>query len=779
MQTKEISISIRNLVEFILRTGDIDSGFMCSSRAVEGTKAHRAVQKSYGDEYSAEVELTYKVSYKGFLIKIEGRADGIIKRGESVAIDEIKTVKRDVDSIQDDYNPLHWAQAECYAYIYGAQNNISEIDVQLTYYQMDNGNIKYFVRTYKIQELKEKFYSLIDRYLVWIEMEQDWIEKRNESIEKLAFPFESYRKGQREMAVAVYKTITEGKKIFIKAPTGIGKTISTLFPSVKALGAGHVSKIFYLTAKSAARQAALDALLKMKECGLQFKASVITAKDKICFKEKTSCNAEECEFAMGHFDRVNDAVLDILKHEEIITRETVETYARKHSVCPFEFSLDITLWVDCIICDYNYVFDPKVYLKRFFIESKGDYAFLIDEAHNLVDRAREMYSSQISKKSILQLKKLMKGRKTGVKKIIDKLNTEMIAIRKACDDKGFFVQEEKPDEFCSLLREFIKESEAYLQSGIRDEAYEEMIELYFSAVSFIRISDMYDKRYVTYVEKNDDTIIKLFCIDPSYILSDALKRGKASVFFSATLLPLNYYREILGGENDDYTMQLKSPFEKENLCLLIGGNISTKYRNRENTYDIIARYIKAVSEKRTGNYLAFFPSYEYMREVYSVFINNFPETKTLLQSSSMTEDDKEAFLYEFKPDSAETLVGFAVLGGSFSEGIDLKGERLIGTVIVGVGLPQMCPERDIIRNYFDMKNNLGYEYAYMYPGMNKVMQAAGRVIRTEEDRGVVLLIDDRFLKPNYRKLYPVEWELFTKIGRLEDIEKHIEAFWNG
>lgn len=778
-KSNEIRISVRNLVEFVLRSGDLDTRFMGPSRALQGTKIHQKIQESSDDGYTPEVTLKYNLKYQGFNMVIEGRADGILEEDNKILIDEIKSTTRPLELIDENYNPLHWAQAKCYGYIYGKQKELQEIGIQLTYCQLDTEEIKKIRKIYTIDQLASFFYELIDKYTIWVKLITDWEIKRNASIIQLEFPFKAYRKGQRELAIGVYKTITNEKKLYVQAPTGIGKTISTLFPSIKAMGEGHTSKIFYLTAKTITRQVAEEALFIMKEKGLQFKTITLTAKDKICFKEESNCNPEYCEFAKGHFDRVNDALLDILDNENMITRDVVEKYARKHQVCPFEFSLDLAIWTDCVICDYNYVFDPRVYLRRFFMDNNGDYTFLVDEAHNLVDRSREMFSSELHKKTFLELKRVMKDKNPRIATCLNKLNSFMLKMKRKCNEDGYHIQKEEPHDIYPLLRRLIKESEGWLVENQKTDGHKELLELYFNSYAFLKIAEFYDERYVTYVVKEDKGVkIKLYCVAPSYLLREAIKRGKTAVFFSATLTPLKYFRDMLGGSDEDYLMRLSSPFDRKKLCLLIANNISTKYKDRENSYDKLADYIWTVVKKKKGNYLVFFPSYKYMNEVYKRFEEKFEEINIIIQSSEMKEEERENFLGRFKPNSKETLVGFAVLGGIFSEGVDLKGERLSGAIIVGVGLPQLCLERNIIKDYFNAEKVQGFEYAYKYPGMNKVLQGAGRVIRSEEDKGVVLLIDERFSYFNYKQLFPREWFPNITVRSTREIEYYLERFWS-
>jgi len=775
---QEIKIAVRSFVEFILRSGNIDTGFFSNSRAVEGTRIHKKIQTSGTEEYESEVSLKHTIDYTDFFLTIEGRADGLIKTGEKIIIDEIKSTTAPINIIDENFNPLHWAQAKCYAYIYSLQQNLTEITVRLTYYQLDTDEIIKLYKDFTFDELKLFFNDLVDRYYVWAKMSYNWLNTRNASIKQMDFPYESYRKGQRKLTVAAYKTIVEGKNLFAQAPTGIGKTISTLFPSVKAIGEGHISKIFYLTAKTITRSVAQEAFVLMSSKGLRMKSVTITAKEKVCFTQTCECTPQSCQYALGHNDRVNDAIMDILTNEDSLSRETIEKYAQKHLVCPFEYTLDLTLWADTIICDYNYVFDPAVYLKRFFLGKNGNYVFLIDEAHNLVDRAREMYSATLYKQKFYKLIKAFRGQKLKISKTLNKLNKYFIELGKNCKENGYFIRKDWDKDFYYLLRNFITASEEYLLEHKGIDQYDSVLELYFECIAYNRIYELYDEKFTTYIQKTyDDIYIKLFCLDPSYLLSEALKRGRAGIFFSATLLPMDYHKNILGGKEDDYTICLSSPFDTEKRCLMIADKVSTRFRNRELSMDEITAYIKSVISSKPGNYLVFFPSYQYMKSVFDIFTGNYPEVEVLIQTPAMAEEAREEFLASFKENPEKTILGFCVLGGIYSEGIDLRSDRLIGVIVVGVGLPQICLERDIIKSYFDTVNVQGYEYSYMYPGMNKVLQAAGRVIRSESDTGIILLIDDRFSYNSYQNLFPKEWFPNEKVNK-KNIDKTLKDFWD-
>lgn len=771
-----IKISVRNLVEYVFMSGDIVTGFTSSTRLQDAIKAHQLVQKSGGEKYLSEVAVSKAFDMGDIILDISGRIDGVIEELDGITIDEIKTTSRSLSEIHEDYSPVHWAQAKCYGYIYALQNNLQSITIQLTYFQIDTGEIKSFSRQFSIEELQEFITGVIDEYLVFARKILEWQIIRNESIRELNFPFQEYRRGQRELAVAVYKTIREGKLLFAQAPTGTGKTIASMFPSIKALSEGEISKLFYLTAKTITRSVAESAVRLMEDRGLRLKTITITAKEKLCERAGDSCSPEECEYARGHYDRVKSAIVDIL-NEDMITRETIEMYSKKHRVCPFEFSLDVSNFCDLIICDYNYVFDPSVYLKRFFLDGGGDYGFLIDEAHNLVDRGREMFSAELFKKPFLDMKKSSKEISWGLYESLDAINKYMININKLLE-AGVIIEKEKPKELYSLLRKFVKEADQYLARSHGGEFEKNLLDLYFEVSNFLKTAELYNEGFVTYYEREGrDLKAKVFCLDPSENLREALKRGKSAIFFSATLNPMEYFIRILGGDKDSYKIRLESPFPRENLCLILENRISTRYKNREQSYSRIVDLILSTINKKKGNYMVYFPSYRYMEEVYTLFKEEYPDFNIIAQRGAMNEGEREEFLKSFTENEEQELLGFAVMGGMFSEGIDLTGDKLLGAIIIGVGLPKLCLERDIIKNHFNEKNLSGFDFSYTYPGMNKVMQAVGRVIRTSRDRGVVVLVDDRFSSQKYRGLFPSEWSHIKVARELEKMENYIEDFW--
>lgn len=848
---EQVIISVREFVEFLLREGDIDNRHktMVEGAMQEGSRIHRMIQKNMGLEYQAEVSLSYSLDAGEYELIIEGRADGVIDREGDITIDEIKSTYRDINKLRHPV-PVHVAQAKCYAYMYALKHSCPEIRIRMTYVNIESEDIRYFFEEYSFEELENWFGGLVKEYRKWADLSVAWKKVRQESLNLLEFPF-PYRDGQRELVSYVYQTIYHQKKLFIEAPTGVGKTISTIFPALKAMGKGMGDRIFYLTAKTITRTVADDTFAMLREKGLLFKSIILTAKEKICFIEDMNCNPEACPYAKGHYDRINEAVFDIISNENSFDRETLERYARKHKVCPFEFGLDVSLFADGIICDYNYLYDPHVYLKRFFAEGiKGNYLFLVDEAHNLLERGREMYSAVLSKDRIMEVRREVKqfvtkerelitseeeepndgqmtlemtgmsGAVSTPRKIRKKRKSKFKIVGDGYGDKIVYQLEQCNQELLELKRQgegivmspSIEELVNRLNrlysvlSDYMEETEEErlpvhdlLLDFYFEISHFLLIYDKRDDNYVTYTRLGTDGsfVVNLYCVNPRENLKECMARGRSTILFSATLLPIQYYKELLGGEETDYEVYAKSVFSPEKRGLFVAGDVTTRYTRRgPEEYRRIAEYISEIVSRRQGNYMIFCPSHSFMREVLEAYEQLFLEEgiECISQKETMTEEEREEFLSRFKgdislnignlidmeieeEDSAHTLLGFCVLGGIFGEGIDLKNDSLIGAIIIGTGLPQVCDEREIIKDYFDNRNENGFDYAYRYPGMNKVLQAAGRVIRTAEDIGVIALLDDRFLQISNRRMFPREWENYKEIS-LREIGDNIERFWD-
>ena len=780
MEKPIVRISVRNLVEFILRNGDLVSGSGTSDKEamLKGSRLHRKIQKQMGSHYQPEVSLKKDTEYDDLILRVEGRADGIFLQDEQFCIDEIKGVYKKLELMEEPVL-VHRAQALCYAWIYLDAHDLEKIDIQMTYAHLDTEVIKRFRETLTRAELKQWYEELTDSYHKWLAYQIEWRKKRNESMENLEFPFE-YRKGQREMVSGIYHAISKKEQIFIQAPTGVGKTMSAVFPAVRAIGQGMAETVFYLTARTITRTVAQDAFEILRDRGLLFKVITITAKEKLCFCDKLECDPEKCPYAKGHYDRINDAVYELWTTEQSFDRETLLRHAQKWQVCPFEMSLDLAIWMDGVICDYNYVFDPNVCLKRFFGENvSGNYLFLIDEAHNLVDRGREMYSASICLNDVIETRKFVKPYSQKLWKKLGKVKKQMEELRQNCGE--WKVQENAGVLPISLLS-VQGELDQLLEESPTQDVVDGILDFYFEVRDFLNISELVDDNYVVYTafDENGRFYMKLFCVNPAENLQKCLDKGNSTVFFSATLLPLQYYRKMLSTRSENFGMYVESPFEQKKRCLMICRDVSSKYTRRGyEEYRKIAEYIARMSWQKKGNYMVFFPSYRLMEDVYQVYQDEFSVSwvRCISQHASMTELEREEFLEEFTEETEETLVGFCVMGGIFSEGIDLIGDRLIGAAVVGTGLPQVNCEREILKGYYDEKGEQGFDYAYRYPGMNKVLQAAGRVIRTKEDTGAILLMDERFLNRDYRNLFPREWNDACTCT-LGNVEKHLQAFWD-
>jgi DNA excision repair protein ERCC-2 len=770
------TIAVRTLVEHLLRQGDLRSDFMGSVRGVEGIRAHQRVQRQRPPCYQAEVPVRHSVVQKDFNLSINGRIDGVMVKDGLAVVEEIKTTRMALQEVVP--SPVHWGQVQCYAYMWALEQGHAAVEVHLTYVGLGSGKMRTIERHVEMDELARFFNDLLEKYLVWLRALTQWIVIRDASIREQGFPFGTYRPGQRELAKAVYRAIRDRGHLLVQATTGIGKTMASLFPAIKALAEKQVPKVVFLTARTTGRQAAETALQTLRADGLRLRSVTVTAKDKVCIYPQSTCSPEACLCAKGHFDRINGALLEALSYEAIL-RETIVALAQKHLVCPFELTLELVGWADCVIGDYNYAFAPGVVLQRLFGEEADQHAVLVDEAHNLVDRSREMFSAQLAKQPVLSMRRCIKQQVPAIYKSLGRLNAWMAAARRRYHQQGdaTFVDNALPDKLMERLQDFLWGAERWLMRNEPADFRQSLLDLFFACARFLRVAEGYDERYVTLYEGvGDEFRIKLFCIDPSHRLRQAWKNCHAAILFSATLTPADYFQNMLGCHPDAGQLLLPSPFPQENFAVFSAQKISTLYRDRERSCKAVSRALAALVRHRTGHYLLFFPSYAYMEMVHQQFRHDCADIQTLVQTPEMQESARELFLNRFRTAVKGTLAGFAVLGGIFGEGIDLKGEQLTGAAIVGVGLPGICPERDVIRAYYDQTDGSGYQFAYQYPGINRVLQAAGRVIRSETDRGVLLLIDSRYGRQGYRSLIPSHWQVHHVNG-IEGFGQKLSAFW--
>ena len=782
-----LTLPIRRLVEFLLRTGSIDSRFTGFDRALEGARLHRKLQrtavKEYPD-YQAEAALKQDYTCAGITYTLEGRADGIFTDKDGTpTIDEIKTTTLPPEFITGEQSPEHWAQAQIYAAIYARQQGLPAMRVRLVYYQVDEDLEFTFNHDYSADALDAIVTDLLTQYAPWAKRSAEWQRMSRASRQALPFPFASYRPGQRAMMNAVYKTCTEGGQLLCQAPTGIGKTMSVLFPALKAVGEG--GPIFYLTARGTTRAAAENALtlLRAADPDLKLRSVTLTAKDKICLQEHRECTPEACPYANGYYDRVKAALWDGLD-THALTADALQALARKHKVCPFELGLDLSLWCDVVVGDYNYLFDPVVHLMRFF-ETAGDYLFLIDEAHNLPGRARDMHSANLCKSVFYDAKKRLGKGKSSLKNALTKVNNIFIEWRHRCEevlgDSRFgrtYFEKSRAEDFDRALTKLCEPLEIWLDEH-RDpgETHDALLQLYFDIRAWLRVADTFDNHFVLQISAvGSEVRAAMLCLDPSDFLAADFAKGRAAVLFSATLAPAGYYKDLCGLP-DARAVALRSPFDPANMGLWCARQVSTRYKDRADSIAKVSDLLDVMAAAQPGHYLAFFPSYSYLQQVWEDFTARYPDQPTLCQESAMDECQRTEFLAQFLARDGKPLLGFAVLGGVFGEGVDLTGESLIGVAVVSPGLPQIGPRQEQLRDYFEETRGAGFDYAYRYPGMNKVLQAAGRVIRTPQDRGVVLLIDDRFLAPDTHRLMPPHWEHLRVVDSADAWKDELAAFW--
>jgi DNA excision repair protein ERCC-2 len=776
-----LTIAVRELVEFVCRSGDLNREFFGSRRLAEAIRAHQTIQRSRPPHYRAEVPVAQRLETERFVLNLGGRIDGVYPAAAAsgpAVIEEIKTLSREFDTLSDAESALHWAQAKVYAHMYAVEHGHVDMAVELTYYHLDSHETRQERRTFAREALAEFFTDVTERYLHWAGIWTDWLRLRDETIRRVEFPFAAYRPGQRSMAVAVYRSIQNGGRLIAQAPTGIGKTMAALFPAVKALTETPVTKIFYLTARTTVRTVAEKALGDLRRAGLRFKSLTLTAKDKVCFTPDGNCSPEACEYAAGYYDRLREALPRAFERDAL-TREWIEAVAGEFRLCPFELSLELTRYADGIVCDYNYAFDPRVYLRHFFLEPSGPYVFLIDEAHNLVDRSREMFSADIRKQVFLDLRRGVKQELPALYRSLGRINRWLADRRKICRNSPPGQSDERPpDTLLPLLRLFLKQAEQWLARNRKTAFREDLLQLYFAVSAFVLTAERFDEAYRTcYTVEGKDLQVKLFCVDPSVQLADALDRCRAAVFFSATLTPAAYFKQMFGCEAATPNLSLPSPFPQDNFAVFVAHRISTFYKDRVDTAAAISRQLAALAGHKKGNYLLYFPSHVYLQMIYEHFRSERPDIQTLCQAPSMDENQRREFLERFSADNAETLVGFAVMGGIFGEGIDLVGDRLTAAAVIGVGLPGISLETELIREHFDRRLNAGFDYAYLFPGINRVLQAAGRVIRSETDRGVVLLIDRRFDTHRYRTLLPSHWRP-VRVDGTRSLAEALRSFWS-
>lgn len=778
----KISLSVRELCGFVLRRGDVKSG-AGHHEMINGAAIHRMLQeecRSKDERYRAEVRLSAKLEYGDYILEVSGRADGVSYDGNEYTVDEIKSVVYPLSLIDERFSRLHLAQAKCYAYMLVKSKHVETVNVKLVYYHVEENTIREFNYSYTANQVTEFFHSLVCAYGKWALLALSLHERRTNGVAELRFPFKKARSGQSGLMKECYSAMTRGYNLYVNAPTGIGKTISTLYPAMLSFNK-NTDKVFYLTAKTSTQKAAEDTVRLICGDAPFLKSVTVSAKGKMCIypgvKEK-DYPCESCERGIDYYDRVNDAIFDIITNEWTITSDTVRVYAEKHKICPFEFSLDISEWCDVMIGDYNYVFDPRASIRR-NVDTGERYILLVDEAHNLADRAREMFSASLKLGQFRRFDGTFAESFRELDELIKKIESIIKSIVSDAEEYSEYVSFDlsEPLYLCVMRFEMVlseamkKNREIFTE--LEKEKFNELVSLMLDCRHFVNTAAQFDKCCVQYVDEGHE--IKLYCVQPGERIKKIVTANGNAVFFSATLLPWDYYLKMLGYEDSDIKCEVDSPFLRDNFLIMSYG-LSTKYNDREAGAHELARAIKAAVSAKVGNYLVFFPSFSYMEQITTVYKALYPDSFVLLQKRKMSTLEREEYISKFAEAPQSTLVGFAVMGGVFSEGIDLTGDRLTGVVIIGTGLPSPSVERSAVTEYFNENDENGFDYSYFFPGMNRVFQAMGRVIRTESDRGFALLIDERFLHEETREIFPPFWQDIKTVSDAKDIYMKIKGF---
>lgn len=771
-----LRVNVRTIAEFYTEGGDLVSTGNAMERMREGLRGHQALQAQYAADWEHEVSLSLDIEEEGLSLRLYGRADGLCRTCTPPVIEEIKTTERPIDLICADDVPAHWAQAELYGAMLAEKEGHDYIELRLTYLNLTGGKVS-FTRTFSRNQLTEKLHAYASPYAKWLKTLIGWRSVSRPTMQELPFPFDRYRAGQREMAANIYIALRDSRRLLCQAPTGIGKTAASLYPALKALGEDKIGRIFFLTARTTGQRAAENALAAMRKKGLTARSVTLSAKDKVCLYPGSVCSPDTCPRARGYFDRRRAALYEAMTLQEF-TPASISILAEKHDLCPFEFSLDLSETADVVICDYNYAFDPRVKLQRFFT-NKSDAGLLIDEAHNLAARARSMLSSSLSQRVFRDLRARVgkdSGRKHPLYKALSSFLAAFKDLRAAIESET--VQTDPPAAFIEsaktalpLLSEHMNPVNPW-HSGLTD--------CFFALTDFLRCADGYTEDYRTLLVPDGKSLsdITLLCVNPAPYLMKAMKRVHGAALFSATLSPMTFYRDISGlsEEEGDALLDLPSPFPSENL-LVLRAPLPVRYKQREQSMPQLAEMLHAFLTAKTGNYMLFFPSYAYLQQVVEALRPLLPgHVRLLVQDREMDDAARSAFLSEFQPDPQTTLAGACVLGGVFAEGIDLPGDLLTGAAVVGTGVPQISFFNNALREVYEERFHSGYAYAYLYPGLSKVYQAAGRVIRSEEDRGCVLLIDSRWSDADHSRLLPPHWNIET-VRSASEISGCLAAFF--
>lgn len=789
--TKKVHISVAELCRTVVNHASIDA--RGARVRPDGGKLCELFESKFGLSFTPDVALSRTFTRGGLFYEISGVCDGIIRRDGKVTVCVNCAFGDFTSKITTDMSAEAIGNAVVFAYMVAESEMLSSVSFLVSFYH-NSRDIKYIEKTYTKQEMGAAFYRLLDMHRPFAALEAERVCVRVPEAKSASFPYREMRPQQKDFMVEVLRAVKTHGKAVIEAPTGTGKTMASLFPALKAFGNGYVDKIFYFTSKTTTALAAIEAAKKLAE-NTGVRAVHISAKERCCpikMRDPFKCTPDKCPRANGHYKRTADAITDVVTQHKVIDMAVIDEFSNKYCVCPYELSLDLTEHCDIVICDYNYLIDEAAHFRRYFGECEENgqkYLFLFDEAHNLLDRAKASFGAELRLGKIRKfLDDVRTVPKNSVCEALSSVEFYISSMRELCADsieegsdgvqRGFTTSHAFDKQFYDLLVTFTREVDKYARSPLCGSLPDSIFDISSDAKKYVSSLEIFDECFVHTVSVfGNEVITKIVCLDPSKRLEERTKKGVASIFFSATLTPLEYYATLYGASGAA-KLKLDCPYDRSNLCVCIMDKLSVKYQFRSQNAGAVADAIMSTVGRRDGNYMVYFPSYEYMSEVQTLFKYKYPHIKTVMQAKNMSEAARREFLDAFRAGNRSTLVGFCVLGGIYSEGIDLVGDRLIGSVIVGVGLTKPTDESEVVREYYDSKYEAGKEYAYIYPGFNRVLQSAGRVIRTETDRGVVVFIDERYAEPMYKELLPQQFRTAKFVGDARSLEVVIDRFWN-
>lgn len=779
------TVAVRELCEFTAKQGDLDLRFTPAPTALEGMAGHAAAAARRGEGYRTEVALGG--SYRTLLVR--GRADGYDPARQRV--DEVKTFKGRLDRQPASHRALHWAQAKVYGWLLCEREQLAHVDVALVYFDIGTQKETVFTERCSAGELRQHFEAQCQRFIDWAEQEVAHRTARDAALAALSFPFGEFRTGQRPLAEAVYKAAVAGRCLLAQAPTGIGKTMGTLFPLLKAAPARRIDKLFFLAAKTSGRQTALDALARLAGStpALPLRVLELVARDKACEHPGNACHGESCPLARGFYDRLPAARAAAVEHaassaaqadgahsgmaSSALHQAAVREVALQHSVCPYYLSQELARWADVVVGDYNYYFDQGGLLHGLAQANQWRTAVLVDEAHNLVERGRKMFSAELHPAALAQARSSPTAAlHAPVKKALDKVRRAWVALGKA-QTQPYAVLDAFPEPLLAALQQCTHLlTEHFTEHPTEPDPA--LQTFYFDALHLQRMADLLDAHSMVDITqpaagalspdglrgqapRAGDSVVSIRNVVPAPFLQPRLEAAHTSTLFSATLQSARYYADLLGLPAGHAWVDVESPFAARQLRVQVARHISTRYAHRAASLSPMAALMAQQFRARPGNYLAFFSSYDYLQQAAALFAQHHPDVPHWCQSRRMLESEQREFLARFT--AASQGIAFAVLGGAFAEGIDLPGMRLIGAFVATLGLPQVNPVNEQIRERMQALFGAGYDYTYLYPGLQKVVQAAGRVIRTPSDEGVVHLMDERFGRAEVRALLPRWWEV--------------------